>query len=306
MLSRFLPAPVRGALSSLLYFLNTVFWCSLILPFALLKLVLPEAAFHRGFGRLLTAIGESWIGVNNLNQRLFSRIRWDVQGAESLPRRSWYMVVANHQSSVDILVLQKIFNRRIPFFKFFLKKELIWFPFLGIAWWTLGFPFMQRYSRGHLKRNPHLKGRDLEITRRACERFKSAPVSVMNFVEGTRFTPEKHRRQRSPYQHLLRAKAGGMAFVLGAMGEQMHRILDVTIVYPEGPPTFWQYACGRVKEIQVRVRALPVGEELLGDYLNDRRFHRDFQTWLNRLWEEKDAAMETLLENRPGSPALQN
>ena len=35
----------------------------------------------------------------------------------------------------------------------------------------------------------------------------------MNFVEGTRFTREKHARQNSPYNHLLRTKAGGMAFM---------------------------------------------------------------------------------------------
>jgi 1-acyl-sn-glycerol-3-phosphate acyltransferase len=205
------------------------------------------------------------------------------------------MVVANHQSWVDILVLQRIFHRKIPFLKFFLKKELLWFPILGQAWWALDFPFMRRHTPGFLKRHPHLRGKDLEITRKACEKFKTIPVSVMNFVEGTRFSEEKHGRLKSPYTHLLRPKAGGLAYTLSAMGRQMDRILDVTIAYPDGVKSFWRFLCGEVKEIKVRVKALEITPELQGDYFNDREYRIRFQGWLNALWTEKDHCIEGLL-----------
>ena len=205
------------------------------------------------------------------------------------------MVVANHQSWLDILVLQKIFHGKIPFLKFFLKKELIWVPFLGLTWWALDFPFMKRYTKSFLKKHPHLKGKDVEITQKACAKFKNMPVSVMNFLEGTRFTPEKSSRQQSPFAHLLKPKAGGIAFVLAAMGEQMHQMLNVTIAYPGGIRNIWQFLCGNVKEIRVRVESLPIDPELIGDYFTDKKFRVTFQNHLNVMWAEKDALLATLM-----------
>ena len=286
---------LRGVMSLLFYAFNTIACCIPIFIIALIKALLPIKPIQNGCRRMLTAIATFWIAVNKLNQRLFNGIRWDVQGLENLNPKGWYMVVANHQSWVDILVLQNVFHRKIPFLKFFLKKELFWFPVLGQAWWALDFPFMKRYSRQFLKKNPHLIGKDLEITKRACEKFRNIPVSVMNFVEGTRFTPEKHARQRSPYSHLLRTKAGGLAYVLSVMGDKLHHIVDVTIAYPQGVGTFWDFVCGRVKEVKVHVKTLPISNELMGDYLQDPQFKREFQNWLNGLWHQKDQDMARMI-----------
>ena len=99
-----------------------------------------------------------------------------------------------------------------------------------------------RTSKSQLKKNPKLRGKDLETTRKACEKFKEMPVSVVNFVEGTRFTVQKHARQNSPFPYLLKPKAGGVAFVMQAMGEQISKVVNVTIHYPEGIPTFMDFA----------------------------------------------------------------
>ncbi|BBO82804.1 acyltransferase [Desulfosarcina ovata subsp. sediminis] len=286
---------LRGAFSILIYAINTVACCIPIFAVALVRSLVPIRPVQTFCRRLLTGIASCWIWVNNMNQRLSNGIRWDVQGLDGLDPRGWYMVVANHQSWVDILVLQNVFHGKIPFLKFFLKKELFWFPLLGQAWWALDFPFMKRYSRRFLRKHPHLIGKDLEITRKACEKFRSIPVSVMNFVEGTRFTREKHSRQRSPYTHLLRTKAGGLAFAMAAMGDKFQEIVDVTIAYPQGVSSFWDFVCGRVKEIRVRINILPVSSEMMGDYLQDAEFKRNFQDWLNRLWQEKDQTLDRLL-----------
>jgi 1-acyl-sn-glycerol-3-phosphate acyltransferase len=290
-----LAGAVRGILSLILYILNTVFWCIPLFVLVAAKAAVPLESWMRRCSRMLNAVAENWIWVNNQNQKLVGNTRWDVQGTETLERSERYLVLANHQSWVDILVLQRIFHRKIPFLMFFIKKELFWFPLLGQAWWAMDFPFVKRYTKSYLQKKPHLKGKDLEITRQACKKFKKIPVSIMNFVEGTRFTNEKHRRQQSPYAHLLRPKAGGIAFVLGSMGEQIHRVLDVTIVYPDGVASFWALLCGNIRKIKVHVRSLPVSPELLGDYVNNRPFRLELQRWLNNLWAEKNRHIEEMM-----------
>jgi 1-acyl-sn-glycerol-3-phosphate acyltransferase len=282
----FLPGPVRGTLALVLFFINTVFWTIPLVAIGLLKRLIPVIGWRKFWSRVQNHIGTVWILINNGSLRLTNRIRWDVRGVDGLLPNEWYLVVANHQSWVDILVLQKIFCRKIPFLKFFLKKELIWVPFLGLAWWALDYPFLERSSAAY---------KDMETTLKACEKFRTIPVSVMNFVEGTRFTIEKHRKQHSPYANLLKPKAGGIAFVLAAMGKQIHSILDVTIEYPQGAQNFWAFLCGRVREIKVRVKPVPVDGELVWDYFHDSKFRKQFMIWLNAMWEEKDRRMEGLL-----------
>jgi len=284
----FLPAAVRGVLCLLIYVCNTLFWFPLLMTLALAKLMLPFRWIRRGLNWLIDAVATNWISVNGWAQSLMGRMRMTVSGLENLPRRSWYLVISNHQSWVDILLLQKMFNRRIPFIKFFLKKELMWVPVMGICWWALDFPFMRRYSQAYLNKHPHLKGKDIETTRQACEKYRDLPVSVMNFVEGTRFTAKKHQQQASPYRRLLKPKAGGIAFVLSSMGEQLRQILDVTIYYPQGCPSFWQYLCGQVKEVRIDIRTRPIEPSLIGDYFNDPGYREQFQLWVNRIWDDKE------------------
>ena len=159
---------------------------------------------------------------------------------------------------------------------------------MGLERWELEFPFMRRHSKEHIARDPSLKEKDVEQTRKSCEKFRYNPVTIINFLEGTRFTAKKYQHQQSGYRHLLIPRAGGLAFTLAAMNGQLHRLLDVTIVYPEGIPSYWDYACGRVKRIQIHVRQLPIAAELLGDYREDPVFRAHFQRWVNDLWQQKD------------------
>jgi 1-acyl-sn-glycerol-3-phosphate acyltransferase len=286
---------LRGILTMQLIGLNLLFWVIPLYGVALLKL-LPVAGLREACNRLLVKLAENWISGNQLILRLSQGIRWDVAGVELLPRHDWYLVVCNHQSWVDILVLQGVFNRRIPFLKFFLKRQLIRVPVLGLAWWALDFPFMQRHSREYLERHPEARGQDLEATRRACEHFSRSPTSIMNFVEGTRFSPEKHASQGSPYRHLLKPRAGGTAYVLAAMGDILHRILDVTIAYPGRVPSFWDLCCGRARRVIVRVSVREIPEwSRHGDYHGDENFRARLQDWFSALWEEKDDQIGALL-----------
>jgi len=165
-----------------------------------------------------------------------------------------------------------------------------------LAWWALDFPFMKRYSQSFLRKNPHLKGKDLETTRKACAKFKHKPVSVMTFIEGTRYTQKKHDKQNSPFNYLLKPKVGGIAFVLDAMGEHLNTIVDVTIYYPDGIPTFIDFLCGRVKTVQVEVHTTQITKELSGNYFNDRSFKISFQKWLTQFWHDKDARLKSMIQ----------
>jgi 1-acyl-sn-glycerol-3-phosphate acyltransferase len=298
-----LPGLIRLPFVMLLLAINLVLHVLPLFALTLVKVVVPIRAIRQACSHALIAIAESWIAFNSLMFEWFTRTRWQLDGLSGLHTDGNYLVLCNHQSWVDIPVLQKIFNRRIPFLRFFLKSQLIWVPLLGPAWWALDFPFMKRYSKETLAAHPELQGKDMEATRRACEKFRHMPVSVMNFVEGTRFTPAKHDAQSSPYRHLLRPKAGGVAFVLNAMGDALHAILDVSIVYPNGPHTMMDLIAGRIRDIRVHVRELPINDQLRGDYESDAAFRERFQTWVNTLWADKDARITRMLESAGSATA---
>ena len=282
---------LTGLAVTLLLLLNTLTLIGPMLLIALGKFVLPGKALKAACSRGVMWIAETWAEINKWIFATLLPVQWDIRGAGQLLTTTSYLVVSNHQSWVDIPALVQAFNRKTPFFKFFLKKELIWVPFLGLAWWALDYPFMRRYSKAFLAKHPQLKGQDLLITKLACEKFKELPVTVVNYLEGTRCTPAKQAQQGSPYQYLLKPKAGGVAFVLAALGEQLDAVLDVTVVYPsERIPGFWDLISGQVPKVIVDIQTHALDPALWqGDYENDAQFRQYVQTWVTRLWEEKDA-----------------
>ena len=298
MLSR-LPPALRGATTGFLLGLNTLLVSLSLVPPSLLKLLLPLAGVRRVADRALNGLASTWVALNNAwIAAVQPQARWDVQGLDGLHARGWYLVSSNHQSWVDILVLQRIFHGRIPFLKFFLKRELIWVPVIGLSWWALDFPFMKR-GRGHGARSA-----DLQTTRQACEKFKLIPTSVIDFVEGTRFTAAKHQQQRSPYQHLLKPKIGGLGIALATMGEQFEALLDVTIAYPQGTPQFWDLLCGRLDHVVVRVHQRPIPPGVLGsDPVGDKAYRQRINAWVDEQWLAKDQLLSQLLAKEAARPA---
>lgn len=293
----FLPNWFLGCLSLFLLMVNVIFWVSLLFVFSLLKFILPFRFSVRLFDKILLAIAENWITGNTWWMKLTQRTVWDVQGLEQLNYQGWYLIISNHQSWADIFVLQKLLNRRIPLMKFFLKRELIWVPMMGLAWWALDFPFLRRHGVDYLKKHPEQKGKDFETTREACEKFSHMPTSVMNFLEGTRFTKSKHARQNAPYQYLLKPKAGGIALAMSVLGDKFNSLLNITIVYPDGIPSFKDFLYGRVKRVVVRASSIEIPKRFLnGDYEGDKEFKASFQQWVQDLWKDKDAQMAKLMQ----------
>ena len=280
----------------LLLLLNTLILIGPMMLIALLKLVLPGKALRTACSRGVMWVAETWAEIDKLIFATLTPTVWDIRGGEGLRRDRSYLVVSNHQSWVDIPALVQAFNRKTPYFKFFLKQELIWVPFLGLAFWALDYPFMKRYSKAYLARHPEMAGQDLEITKRACARFKDLNVTVVNYLEGTRFTAAKQAQQGSPYQNLLKPKAGGVAFTLATLGPQLDALLDVTLVYPgQRAPGFWKLISGQVPKVIMDIRTRELDPALwAGDYQGDAELRQYVQAWVSQLWEDKDTRIAEL------------
>jgi 1-acyl-sn-glycerol-3-phosphate acyltransferase len=295
----FLPKKMVAVIATCLLLINVTVWCSLLLILAVIKVAIPLPAWHKLMTPVLTKVAEAWVYGNSGWMRLTQKTRWDIQGVGHLNYKGWYLVNANHQSWVDILVLQHVFKGKIPLLKFFLKQELIKVPVMGLCWWALDFPFMKRFSKSYLEKHPEMRGKDLETTRLACEKFSQTPTSVMNFMEGTRFTEKKRAKQQSPYTHLLKPKAGGIAFAMNAMGDKFQSLLNITIVYPDGIPSFADFISGNVKNVIVHVEENPIPAHFTEkDYNNDPEFKAEFQQWTHEMWLQKDQLITQLQTKR--------
>lgn len=219
-------------------------------------------------------------------------LRW--QGKENVSPKGWYLVVCNHQTWADILLLQSYLLDDIPPLKFFTKSQLIWLPFIGLAMYALGFPYVKRVDREAVKKNPELRNADKDNVLKVCKGFKNHPTSILNFLEGTRRTHEKHQHQGSHYQHLLKPKAGGIAYIFEGMGSNLDGVVDVTLIYPDGAPTFWDFLQGKCRRVifDARYRELP---ELSTSSADDRQLKAEVARWVGDIWSEKDQLIEDSL-----------
>lgn len=289
-------APITGVVTATLLLLNIAAWMLPVYAMILAK-VFTWGHVRRAVSLWLANMAQVWAGINVWIWDTTLAIEWDIRGVadlQDLRRDGQYLVLSNHQSWNDIPVLMKVFGRRAPFFRFFIKQELIWVPILGLVWWGLDFPFMKRHTSAQIAKKPKLQAKDIEATRRACEQYRDTPVMVLNFLEGTRFTQTKHDEQGSPYRNLLKPRAGGASFVLATIGDELAGVLDVTIAYPDGACGFWGLISGRVGRVVVEVHDVDVPPELIARDAADQKTKRATQAWVGDLWTQKDARLSAL------------
>jgi 1-acyl-sn-glycerol-3-phosphate acyltransferase len=289
---------LRAGLTAILYLIVLTVWFIPLASVGLFRFMIPLKKWRQLTKKLMESLHAGWLRSNYFLLKWVTSIKWEVSGLNRLDFNEWYLLISNHQSWADILILQYIFSGKIPPLKFFLKKELLWtLPIASWACWLLDFPFMHRYSKTKLTKHPELKNKDIEETKKASIKFKTTPTTVANFIEGTRFSQEKRESQTSSYQYLLRPKAAGMAFSLAVLGDFFHKILNVTIIYPPHQVSLLDFLSGKIKKIIVDIETIPITKDWLGDYENDRQFRIYFQKKLNELWEEKDLLIKTQLKN---------
>lgn len=243
---------------------------------------------------------ELWFYCINLWLKHILNVNWHLDQDQKQQHDKWHLVIANHQSWVDIFVVFAQIQGRIPLPKVFMKRSLIWVPLIGSATYIMGFPFMRRYNKAFLEKHPHLKGKDIETTRRSCKRFMQSPNTVLSFVEGTRWSAEKHSQQASPYTHLLKPKAGGVAFVLQTMPDKFQSVVDMSVIYPQENISFWDLLCGRLKSAKVVVRSIPFPDKVLSSthYQAAGIHRREFNDYINQYWAEKDKRISHYKETR--------
>lgn len=286
--------PMQAILAIMILIMTTIIGFIPVLIIGFLKLI-PYPRWQAYCVKAIDYIVTAWCGTNNFYINHVQRIQLDITGLENITPNHWHLVVANHQSWLDIVILQRVFNRKIPVLKFFIKDQLKWVPLLGFSWWAMGCPFMKRYSKEYLARNPHKQGKDLQSTLKAVETFRKTPASIMNFLEGTRFTDKKKMQQKSPYNHLLKPKTGGISFIISSMGQHITSLLDVTIVYPEKRHSLWDFLCQRVRSAKIVIKEIPIPVQFISKQLiEDTTVHDEFKTWLNQQWAEKDLLISTL------------
>lgn len=295
-MKKFVLYPLRGSVNLFFLVLLTLLTTVMIYCVTPFIWVIPNKKYHRTTTRWAQSITVMWIGGIKLLFNITMKSKFDIQGTGNLHKNKPYLLVSNHRSWLDILVLSYAFHGKTPTLRFFMKKELLWtLPFAGLAAWLLGYPFMARHTSAQIRKNPALKNKDIETTQKACRNFAIYPATVMNYLEGTRFTEQKRIAKSSPYRYLLKPKAAGVAIVLNEMRHTLAGFINATIAYQPATVSFWKFCCGDFKKVFCHYEALPIQAHMLGNYITDRTFRVTFQSWLNELWQEKDKQLAQLL-----------
>jgi len=286
---------LRACVLTILTLLNMLIFGIVIFIFASLARLMPTRKLRHTAMRFALKLPVCWMLVNKYLLKLCTYKKWDIQGTGALNPKGWYVLISNHHSWVDIPVLGSVFSGKAPVIKFFMKKSLLWqLPPVGFNAHLLDYPLMDRHSRSEIKKHPELKDKDIETAKKACRKVREFPTTFMNFIEGTRFSKAKQKRQNAPYKNLLQPKAGGVAIVINEMQDNLEGIINVTIHYDTKNRGLWYFLCGKVDKIHIRYEVLPITENLTGDYYKNPVFRKSFQKWLNQLWHEKDQIIETL------------
>jgi 1-acyl-sn-glycerol-3-phosphate acyltransferase len=281
----------RAVVNALLLIAALCFWGTAFIAVMLFRIAaLPFARLRRPFVQAMAEVADGFALTCKAIFHVTLPTRWEIRGTDGLRRDGLYLLMSNHRAWTDIFALFVAVGGKVPFFRFFIKQGLIWFPIIGLAAWALEFPFMKRYSRDYLEKNPHRKGTDLATTRRACERYRDVPVTMVNFVEGTRFTRQKQQSLDSPFENLLRPRVGGISFVLASLGPRLDGVYDVTIAYPGTEGGVFSFIAGRVPRVVVEFSRIAVPDRFFDDGVTETGALRDdLRDWLDELWQAKDA-----------------
>ncbi|MCY3859833.1 MAG: acetyltransferase [Gammaproteobacteria bacterium] len=268
-----------GGFSAFVVAMTTVLVCIPLYVLGILRLVIPITRFRRWLAYPMDVVIDVWV----------SSFRWLISTCRLIDirveippqlrdRNNWQVIVCNHQSWVDIVVLQVSFRDFAPVLKFFTKRELIWVPFVGLAMWFLGFPYVYRARSSGSSLSTTQRETNETVLKREGRRFLEKPVSVINFVEGTRFTLAKRDARGSPYGNLLQPRRGGLLQTLVVLEDRVETVLNATIRYRGRVPGFWELLSGQADGVELVVKEIP----------KPSTDQDALTSWLNDLWSEKD------------------
>lgn len=189
-----------------------------------------------------------------------------------IPQNTPYIIVANHYSWLDILVLYAtVFNARQAFV-FVMKRSLIKLPMIGIICWGLGHPLL--YRGGARRKN-------LALLKAAAKKMVTYRHGMMIFPEGTRYT--KVDKKPKSYQKLLTPRTVGFEVLMKELGPTVP-VLDVTLVYSDHEHSIMDFLAGKFGHVSV-VSQLHHVES------------RDAESWLLEQWVKKDQLIQSVLSS---------
>ena len=273
----------KGALSIiyLILVLNTVQAISILFyPFA------PHwtRRVNRWCGRSLWGW---WIIQAEVDHKIHIRFTGD-----PIPARENALVVANHQSVVDVLVLICFAwrVRRLGDVKWFVKDVVKYIP--GLGWG------MQMLDCVFVKRDWDKDGDHINRLFRKY-RANEIPMFLVSFLEGTRKTPAKYQsavkfaqsRNIHVPKHTMVPRTKGFTATVNGLRDHLDAVYDVTIGYGEGDaPSLIDAFGGDVDRIDIHVTRhsiddLPRTDEGLSD-------------WVFESYVRKDGLLETLAQDK--------
>lgn len=286
---------IRVSTGFLLLASNTLFVFILLYPIGLIKKYIASKSLQITCLKCLHSLGNLWISINYLIVKLISGIKWNVHGLNKLShlnKDSWYMLVSNHQSWNDILVLQFLLKKNLPFQKYLVKEKMRKFPVMGFVWEAIDCPFLKRKSlktdNNDYENNAQ---NDLDLIKDMCNKFKLAPATIGSFIEGTRFTFQKHKELKSNYKNLLNPKCGGLAAILHGMKDEINYIIDVSLCYKPRLFSFWDLFAGNINQVTAYINVIEI-PAWLKQYFDSNspysEYKHEFETWMHEIWHNKD------------------
>ncbi|MYD43898.1 MAG: hypothetical protein F4W90_08410 [Gammaproteobacteria bacterium] len=272
----------RAATVLLLITCNLTFWCFALLVIVMLRTLQLQSILY--LDKCAAACYRAAVRFDDLLLKRISKVDWLVNSAD-LRREQTYVMIANHVSWTDVFLLQSAVVHNGPIIKFLTKKQLLYVPIFAMIVFAFKFPYVNR-KRKSAQNNSERRNEDLERVKRACAVLRSSPAAMLTFVEGTRFTVEKHATLASSYRHLLPPRLGGFSVLLSSLQDFKPPILDATLCYPKNA-TFWQFIGGAIQHVQVRIDM----------YEWEPANMDDAGVWLERTWEQKDQRLTDYYRN---------
>ena len=288
----FLPSFILMIINVFIISAATIF-VSIFLTLIVFIRTLCFKKFRLFFSNLSSFVFKVWLYGVSISINFINKVDWKISKDFIGSHKKSYIVVSNHVSWLDTLIIVSVLHKEIPVPKFFMKNSLKYIPFAGQACWALDMPFLKRYSREYLLKHPEARTKDIETTKNSCKKFKGIPTTMVNFVEGTRFNEEKKNASKSTYINLLPPKTMSLSLAIESLGEDFENIIDFTLYYPDNMQhAFKDMLFGRLKRVFIDAKEIKIEQDLRGNYLEDKVYKRRFTLWLKDLWLKKDQTIE--------------
>jgi 1-acyl-sn-glycerol-3-phosphate acyltransferase len=283
-----------GLIAAIIIISATALLPVLVISFFALKFIIPTRALRQKYvENFIYKMPYLWCMLTKKTILLSTFGYWDFPDTSALSKGKHYLIIANHQSWFDIIVIAISTYKKVPPYRFFMKRELLWqLPIAGLMCKILGFPFLKRHTRAEIKQDPSLRENDITTTRKACASFKDYPTTFVNFSEGTRFTQAKHNAGKSRFKYLLNPRPRGCSIILSELKNQIAGIIDLTICYSDKKPCILKLFFGKTKHIRCNLALLPLTADLAGNFSQDEKYRTHFQGWMEKRWQIKDAILD--------------